>query len=180
MENGFRAFEFFAFVDETHMPRSEFSKEFWNHFRADDIPKPVLLPGAWECLDLLKRQGKKIALVTSRCEAKERIERDLEGCGIAKYFDLIVPRASSSLYWSDKRPQIAEVVEQLGIGAERAAMIGDVPPDISSARLSGVAVLISLLSGGLHRTVLEAENPDLLIEGVYELLPLLKAAFGET
>ena len=169
LESGFRSFDFFRFVDESQIPRAKYRDDFWKHFKPEQIPAPVLLEGVVETLTLLRGKGKKLALVTSRFEPAEKICKSLEDCGILSFFDSVASKTSHEHFWSDKRPQIAQTLEKLNIPADKAVMVGDVPPDISSARLSGVSVVISLLSGGLDRAVLEAENPDFLLEGVHQI-----------
>jgi phosphoglycolate phosphatase-like HAD superfamily hydrolase len=180
IEEGFRSFNFFGFVNPEEIPLSIFRDEFWKHFRSEQIPAPIILPGAIETLEFLSKQGKILALVTSRCEATERVCQDLESVGLLHFFKSVVPRASNEFFWSDKQPQISQTCINLGIPAEKSVMVGDVPPDASSARLSGVSVVISLLSGGLDRNVLEAENPDYLLDGVHQIPGLFsKPNFGD-
>jgi len=170
---GFRLFDFFRFVDESLIPRHQFREDFWKHFKAHEIPDPILLEGVKETLEALRGRGVKLALVTSRFEPSEKVCRSLEFCGILEYFDCVATKTSHDNFWADKCPQISETLKKLNIPASKAVMIGDVPHDASSARLSGVSVVISLLSGGLDRAVLEAENPDFLLDGVHQILSVL-------
>jgi phosphoglycolate phosphatase-like HAD superfamily hydrolase len=169
---GFRMFDFFRFVDETILPLNQFREDFWKNFKAHEIPNPILLEGVQDLLVALKGKGKKLALVTSRFEPYEKVCKSLEHCGILEFFDSVVSKNSHEHHWADKCPQISETLIKLAVPASKAVMIGDVPRDASSARLSGVSVVISLLSGGLDRSVLEAENPDFLLDGVHQILSL--------
>lgn len=169
LETGFRLFDFFRFVNQELVSLDEFRESFWKHFRSHEIPPPVLLDGVKETLSVLQAKGKKIALVTSRYEPAEKIRQKLAHCEILEFFDSVVSKTSHEHFWADKCPQITKTLENLALPASKAVMIGDVPHDASSGRLSGVSVVISLLSGGLDRTVLEAENPDFLLDGVHQI-----------
>lgn len=169
LESGFRIFDFFRFVNKEIVALEEFRESFWKHFRSHEIPAPVLLREVKETLSILKNNGKKLALVTSRHEPTEKIRQTLSDCQILEFFDSVVSKTSHEHFWADKCPQITKTLENLKVPASKAVMVGDVPWDASSGRLSGVSVVISLLSGGLDRTVLEAENPDFLLDGVHQI-----------
>ena len=51
-------------------------------------------------------------------------------------------------------------------------MIGDIPPDIESAKRAGLGFSVAVLSGGIEQGVLEAAKPDLLVENIADLLTL--------
>lgn len=176
LEYGFSRFDFFHFIDEERFIREEFIETFWGHFAEKEIPVPTAFLGVRESLQHLKDEGKKVALVTSRAEPKEKIRRDLEACGLLEFVDFIEVRSKDNhgLHWSDKSPQIKLACKALGVEPHRAVMIGDVPPDAETARLAGVGLVILVLSGGVCLEVLEGAEPHLLLKGVHELKDLMR------
>jgi len=173
LDEGFRDFDFFRFIEPTLFEKDAYIKLFWEHFAWEGFPESRLLPETLETLQHLAERGKRMAIVTSRSEPRESIEYQLERCGIREFFCSIQTRSGFDGDWSDKKPQINATCEALGVEVSKTVMIGDVPPDVTTAREIGVGVLISVLSGGINRAVLESVTPHLLLQGVRDLRGLI-------
>ncbi|MFA5887330.1 MAG: HAD family hydrolase [Candidatus Nanoarchaeia archaeon] len=94
-----------------------------------------------ELLEMLKEKGIKIALVSNTdCFSVDKIIDKFE---LKKYFDVIALSCDKGLLKSDSK-MFESILEELGVSAEDALMIGDSPEtDIEPARKVGIkAVLI--------------------------------------
>ncbi len=117
-------------------------------------------PGAVAAVQRLHERGVKLAIVTSKMRAGAR--RGLEHCGFGALFEVIVGADDVS----DHKPHPAPVLralEQLGVTAERAVMVGDSPHDLASGRSAG-ARTAAVAWGPFPREQLLATEPDWWLE----------------
>jgi phosphoglycolate phosphatase-like HAD superfamily hydrolase len=103
--------------------------------------------GARMLVDRLRSRGLVCGAITS-CEAAEADEL-LRAAGVGDLMDLIV--SAEDLLRSRKRGThglVLAALEQMGIRAEEALLIGDTPFDIEAGRRTGVRVVALRCGGG--------------------------------
>jgi putative hydrolase of the HAD superfamily len=91
----------------------------------------VAIPDAVETVRELKEAGYRIGVVSN---AEGRVEEDLEGAGFSGLFETVVDSHHVGVEKPD--PKIFEIaLERMGVGAESAVYVGDVPAvDVAGAR----------------------------------------------
>jgi len=116
----------------------------------------------------LHTQGYRLGLVTSaRMGGKT-----LEDAGLDHLFDAVV----GGLDVKERKPHpepMQLALKKLGLRAGQAVMVGDLPADIQSAKAAKLAVTIGLTDGFGTRQMLEAANPDYIIDSLADLEELL-------
>lgn len=109
----------------------------------------------------------KLALLTMRHVPAEKIKRELESFGVAKYFCCIL----TALNTPAPKPfpeGFIKCAELLGVHAEECLVVGDSVADIRAGKRVG-AKTAAVLSGIYSREELAMEKPDLIIPSVNEL-----------
>ena len=124
----------------------------------------VAIDGAVETVRALKEAGYRIGVVSN---AEGRVERDLEGAGYAGLLETVVDSHVVGVEKPD--PRIFHIaLERLGVTAEAAVFVGDVPAvDVTGARAAGLqAILLDrhdlYAEEGVTRVTSIRELPDLL------------------
>lgn len=166
----FSEFDFFQFVPEEK--REWFIGHFWSNFDWTNFPKPRILPGVDVLLEQIWGSNRSAGVVTSRAVAREQLHADFRETGILERMAFVRTRTADHLHWSDKRDSIGSIIAESKLPPERIAMIGDIPPDISSARAHGLGLTVAVLTGGLQRSVLEQARPDLILNSVADISTL--------
>ncbi len=131
--------------------------------------KPI--PNVSETLKKLSQKA-KLALVTMRHVPKEKVIKELEEFGLAKYFQLVV----TALDTSQPKPSpeaLIKCAKQLGIQISECAVVGDSVADVRAGRNVG-AKTVAVLSGIFTREELEMEKPHLILKSINELPDFLE------
>lgn len=170
----FASFDFFRFV--LHENRDEFVETFWSHFDWERFPKPIPFPSTLSVLSELKLLGFSLAIATARLMPSETLRRELEATGILEHIPHLVTREDERVDWRDKRGHLKQICEALGFSPAESVMVGDIPTDISSAKDLRFGRTVAVTTGGLKRAVLEAIEPDHIIEDLTHLPLLLRTA----
>lgn len=136
-------------------------------------------PGAETTLAILKERGVQLAVVTSKRRASALV--GLELTGLSRFFDVMVCHGETANPKPHPEP-ILRAIELLGVSKGAVLMVGDSPWDIRAANsarkaLEDVSSCVSVKSaavtyGAYPREVLEAENPDFVIDTLPEILGL--------
>jgi phosphoglycolate phosphatase len=137
---------------------------FLRNYRAHALDSTALYQGVRESLDRLHEAGKCLAVLSNKPEAISReIARGLDLC-----------RLFFRIYGGDsfptKKPDPAGVLrllEESGVSADRAIMVGDSSVDIQTARNAGVRVCA--VTYGFAPETLDDPAPDLLIDRLSDL-----------
>jgi hypothetical protein len=79
---------------------------------------------------------------------------------------------------ASKRAIIEEGAQALGLPTGHTAFVGDWSQDIRSARAAGCGMTVGVLSSGFRRGILEAEEPDAILESA-AYLPVLLASLRD-
>lgn len=168
LQSSFAAFDFFRFFCGEE--RDGFVESFWSMFDWENFPSPKLFCGAYETLEKLVEQEIKVAITTSRFVDAEELREELRETRILPFLSSLITRTNDHFHWTDKRGLIRETCELLAIAPEHTLMVGDIPPDIMSAKEVGVRTTVGVISGGIREDVLAEAGPDLILQGVGELM----------
>lgn len=168
----FTLYDFFGFVPQEE--RESFEEGFWSMWTHEHHLPLRPFEDTAQVLDELLTQDKKIAIATARNALPDAISEKLQRAGLLRYIHQVSTKHACALPWWNKTAQLEAVCKEMGVSPSDSFMVGDTPPDISSAKLVGFGNTIALLSGGIRREVLEKEDPDKILEGIGELLGILK------
>lgn len=95
------------------------------------------LPGVVDLLQSLRREGRRLAVATSRLQASA--EEMLSAVGLREYFDAVAGRDEKTRF--TKADSIRYALSQLGADPDEAVMVGDRFHDVEGAREVGCAVI---------------------------------------
>ena len=149
---------------------------YWRWYWDETTNEVALFPGVRAMLDELRREGRALAIVTSKARLIERDHRhygamvEMDRLGLAGAFDLVVG-------WEDvqeSKPAPAPILfalEKLGLDPRDALMVGDSHVDVTAARRAGVKSA-GATWGTVARELLEQANPDYLIDSPSDLCRL--------
>lgn len=131
-----------------------------------------LLPGVWETLQRLHRDGVKLGICSNKPSG---ITRQLvESLKLSSLFDVVLgPEDSGEPKPSPKMLHLA--LEKLGVGSLESLYIGDMVVDIQTARNAVLPVWV-VPTGSHSRETLEAAKPDRLLSSMSDVLPLLNVS----
>lgn len=94
-----------------------------------------LFPGVKRSLEILKKNGKKLAVVTSR--RKHSLGVFLERCEIAEFFTVLISPEDTLLHKPNPEPAL-KAMELLGAGRKNTVFIGDTHFDIVCGDSAGL------------------------------------------
>lgn len=153
---------------------TEDTKELTTYFRSfneknhDEMIKPF--EGVKEALSILKSQGLKLGIVTSKRERMAR--RSLEVLGLTSYFDVVV----TPEYTKEHKPQAEPLLKACellgGILPGNTIMVGDSSYDIlcgNSAGATSVAVSYTLI----NPEAINKAEPDFIVDDLRELVDII-------
>ena len=127
-----------------------------------------------ETVDLLKRRGHDIGIVTSKSEALAM--RGLAHVGLARHMDTIVGCDSSIRHKPDPEP-VRIALHRLDAPPEDAIFVGDSVHDLFAGNAAGVHTAAALW-GAFKRADLEPGEPNAWLESVSDLVTLLDGWVG--
>lgn len=126
--------------------------------------------GVTETLRLLKAQGLKMAIVSTK--RSETIRHGLDLMGVSDVFDVLVGLDHVSNPKPDPEP-LHLALEQLGASHDEALMIGDNSHDIEGGKNAGVRTAgVAWTAKG--EDFLASFNPDFMLQHISDLLELTK------
>lgn len=136
-----------------------------------DPPDPVALAhpltDLGELFGALHRRGIRVAVATS--DDRAPTEATLAGLGVAGLVDAVVC-ADDGLPVKPAPDMLLHVCTLVGVGASRAAMIGDSSADLGMGRAAGAGLVVGVLSG-VGTWVELRPLADIVIGSVADLLP---------
>jgi HAD superfamily hydrolase (TIGR01509 family) len=124
------------------------------------------MPEVAETLNKLSKKA-KLALITMRYVPKERVVKELEKFGLAKYFQHVI----TALDTHNPKPSpeaLIKCAKQLDIQMCECMVVGDSVADIKAGKTAGIKT-VAVLSGIFSREELQREKPDLILESVNKL-----------
>jgi len=141
-------------------------KFFLTHYDQHKLDFTREYPGVRETLEMLR--GVPMAVLTNKpVNISVRI---LEGLGLAGFFRAIYGGNS----FATKKPDplgANTILNELGIAAAQAAMVGDSEVDVQTARNAGMISAIVNFGFGTHDR--EMYPPDIYLDRMEELVPLI-------
>jgi len=140
---------------------------FWEHYKAHVLDSTKLYPGVYAMLE--RFSGRKMAVVTNKPYAHTHMI--LQGLDIDRYF-VSVQGWKVGLKVKPDPELVQRALEETGVPAEGAVMVGDSMADILSARAAGVACCAVGYGYGVRDKVIEA-GPDYYAEEVGDIFRLL-------
>lgn len=138
-----------------------------NHAHHDAMIKEF--PGAKAALQEMRAAGLKLAVVTSK--SKPLTQRGMDTFGLRPLFDAGVYMEDTQSHKPNPEP-VLEALARLGSSPDRAVFVGDSPHDIAAGNAAGVITIAALWGPFPRERVLDA-RPDIVLESVGELAPLL-------
>lgn len=140
----------------------------WNHAYHDQYVKEF--DGVNETLEQLKRQGHKLAIVSTK--KRETIERGLKFMKAEQYFDFWIGLEDVRKVKPDPEPVLL-ALERLKMPKEDALMIGDNYHDILAGKNAGVktAGVAWSIKG---EDYLRQFQPDYMLHHISDLLTIVK------
>lgn len=160
--------ETFDGIDPVQTESLILSYRAWNEEQHDQMV--TAFDGVVETLQILKNQGYKLAIVSTK--RRSMIDRGLQLVGCQSLFDTIVGYEDVSNTKPDPEP-ILLALEQLNVSKENALMIGDNFHDIVGGQRAGVdtaAVAWSIKGEAFLATF----NPTYMLQHISDLLSIKK------
>lgn len=146
----------------------QMADRYRHHYLSSDH-ELELFGGAREMVEWLATQGVFLGVATGK--SRRGLGRALGYTGLGPMFH--ATRCADECFSKPHPAMLHELMEELGVQAERAVMIGDTTHDLQMARNAGVAGVA--VSFGAHpRDVLEAEKPLACVATPAELYAWLR------
>jgi len=149
----------------------KFLNTYLNTYYQNTSTKTKPIPKISDTLKKLSEKA-KLALITMRYVPKEKVIKELEKFGLAKYFQYVI----TALDTRDPKPSpeaLIKCAKQLDIQMCECVVVGDSVADIKAGKNAG-AKTVAVLSGIFSREELEREKPDLILESVNKLPDFLE------
>lgn len=124
-----------------------------------------LFPCVSEALDKLKRNGKKLAVVTSRF--RNSLDVYLRETGIYDYFDVIISPESTKHHKPHPEPAI-KAIEELSARKSETLFVGDATFDIECGTNAGIDTAFVNWSVNNHASL--KRNPTWFIDSMGDLI----------
>lgn len=140
----------------------------FNEKNHDEMIRPF--EGVKEALSMLKSQGLKLGIVTSKRERMAR--RSLEVLGLTSYFDVVVTPEYTKEHKPHAEPLLKACELLGGILPGNTIMVGDSSYDIlcgNSAGATSVAVSYTLINPDAIRKA----EPDFIVDDLRELVDII-------
>lgn len=147
-------------------------ERFLEHYRDHMLDHTVPYPGVREALDALGH--KKLAVLTNKPVIFSR--HMLAGLDLARHFAFIYGGNS----FDQKKPDpvgVLKLMNDLDVPPKATLIVGDSDTDVLTGRNAGVWTCG--VTYGIGSPSLEATPPDLLVENLRELPPLLNGRRGK-
>lgn len=139
--------------------------ERYRHYFLDADPTPTrLFGGARETLELLRDNGYWLAIATGK--ARHGLDNILQKTKLSSFFQ--VTRCADETFSKPHPHMLLEVMDEMGVGADKTLMIGDTEYDLHMAKNAGVQSIA--IGHGVHEgDRLLACEPIALVEDLYSL-----------
>ena len=159
----------------TESQRSYMADRYRHHYLIETAGSSQLFEGALKCLDTLKEQGYWLAVATGK--GRQGLEQALTETATHNYF--LTTRCASETRSKPHPQMLFEILNELGVDAKDALMIGDSEFDLqlaSNAKMDSLAV-----SYGAHSLQrLMQQSPLGYIDNINELPEWLNTQYTKT
>jgi phosphoglycolate phosphatase len=138
--------------------RGDLVARYRHHFlaRGEDIP---LFDGAQQTIAELHAAGYWLAVATGK--SRQGLQRAMQTSGMESYFH--ATRTADQTFSKPHPAMLLEIMDQLGVMAERVLMVGDTTHDLQMARNAGVDA-IGMTHGAHPADQLRALEPLALLD----------------
>jgi len=136
------------------------------YFDYIDLSEPY--PGVSKTLDNLKRENKKIALLTTK--GQYQAEKIIKHFNLDKYFDYIMGRRPGIAHKPSAEP-LLKICNDLNSDPHNTLMIGDAELDIQCGKNAN-AITCGVTFGYRSKESLMKENPDFLVDNYNEFIKI--------
>lgn len=143
-------------------------------YAVNAVGRDPLFAGVREFLDLVRGQGRRLAMATGKSRAGAL--RIIAEHGLGDYFmavktgDLCRPKPHPEMLF--------QILDEMGVPAERAIMVGDTTFDVEMARAAGVRA-IGVGWGAHDAQELADAGAELVVPGLPDLAPHLPRLFPD-
>lgn len=148
----------------------ELVKRYREHNLASHAEYLKPIDGARETLEVLKKRGYRLGLVTSKKEDAARLGMQI--CQIETYFEVFVFSDDVKIHKPEPEP-ILYALKKLNLRPQEAVYVGDSTYDIICGQRAGVKT-VGVGYTPVGREALLAAKPDYWIEDIKELLEIYK------
>ncbi|MBK3331803.1 HAD-IA family hydrolase [Persephonella atlantica] len=139
---------------------------FREYYFSNPAVYTTLYPYVYETLELLKKEKKKVAVVTNKYQ--DISEQILKKLNIVHLIDLIVGGDTTPSKKPEREP-VMFALKNLNSNPENAVMIGDSEADVQAGRSAGVKTVFVTYGFGKEDKVLPLK-PDFIINSMRQLL----------
>ncbi len=153
----------YAVPDMPDTMRPDLVERYRRHFLAQDQAIP-LFDGARETIAELHDAGYRLGVATGKSRAG--LNRAMESTGMKNYFH--ATRTADQTLSKPDPAMLLELMEELGVNAERTLMVGDTTHDVQMAQNAKVDV-VAVGYGAHTPQQLRELNPLALVEDFAEL-----------
>lgn len=147
----------------------KFVQRYRYHFLLQENAMP-LFPGAHETIAELHSQGYWLAVATGK--TRHGLNRAFDACGLQSYFH--ASRTADETHSKPHPAMLLEIMDELGVVALRALMVGDTTHDLHMAKSAGVSAL-GVTYGAHPKHHLSALQPLALLDDFAGLRAWFKA-----
>jgi phosphoglycolate phosphatase len=141
------------------------------HWLATWRDRPVLFAGVREMLEALAGDGYLLAVATGK--SRRGLDHVLAETGLSQVFH--ATRTVDEAFSKPHPQMLLDILDELGVPARSAVMIGDTTYDLEMARSAGTAS-VGVCTGSHCREELERFGPIACLEGAVELREWLVGA----
>ena len=125
---------------------------------------PEVYAGCRELLDMLQKQGVKLAIVTGRSETTCKIS--MEYLDLQKYFSVY---HTGSPERNDKSAQLLKLMNDNNLQRDEIVYIGDAVSDVEACQKINIKCLAAAWAKSARVSQLEAINPGLVFQNVKDM-----------
>jgi phosphoglycolate phosphatase len=155
------------FPDVPEPRRLELIEGYSRHYIANEEDPPALFPGALETLEMLKSNGREVAVATGK--SRRGLDRILDKLGLTGFFH--ATRCADETRSKPDPLMIQQIIVERGVAPGQVVMVGDTEYDLEMATNAGVASVG--VSFGVHSVErLEAHRPVAIVDTLPQLLDL--------
>jgi phosphoglycolate phosphatase len=153
--------------------RDQVVERYRQHFLHLDQTGMELFPGVHAGLEVLSAQGYLLAIATGK--ARRGLDRVLHDTGTAHLF--CATRCADEAFSKPHPRMLEDILEQVGLEADRALMVGDTTYDMQMARHAGMDRLA--VTYGVHgRELLVEHDPLACLDSFTEVYEWLQRTGG--
>lgn len=135
----------------------------------DFMDSSLLYPGAEEIIRYLRKNDKKISLLTTK--GQDQAEKIIDHFNLRKSFDYVMGRREDLAHKPSPEP-LFFICKELEINPFETLMVGDTELDIQCGKNAG-SKTCGVLYGYRTKDQLAKEKPDFIISGLNELVNVL-------